>query len=120
MKQAKTMFCWNSKSVFRVREIVCREKAAKLKEAKAAQTAKSAGAKRLERAFQALHENSVQLVRLALMETLTLTLILSHMAAKQGRGATITYPPALPPGAFMLQPQVAIQQATVVLYQRSC
>ena len=92
--------------MFRVREIVCREKAAKLKEAKAALTAKSAGARRLERAFQALHENSVQLVRLALMETLTLTL--SHLAGKQNRVASRICPPNLPPGVVMLQPQGAI------------
>lgn len=41
----------------------CREKEAKLRQAKAALATKQAGAKRLERAFQAVHAESAQLVR---------------------------------------------------------
>ena len=48
------MLYWAGDKVFSVRGKSCREKEAKLKEAKAALTAKQASAKRLERAFQAL------------------------------------------------------------------
>lgn len=90
----------------------CREKEAKLKEAKAALTMKQTSARRLERAFQALHENSVLLVRLA--SVLSLGLTLSRIAANQSRVASISSPPTLPPGACMLQPQGAVRQSTVV------
>ena len=61
----RTTVCSACDRVSDVTEMPCREKEAKLKEAKAALATKQTSAKRLERAFQALHENAVQLVRMA-------------------------------------------------------
>ena len=61
----KPRSCWAEDNVSSIHGKPCREKEAKLKEAKAALTSKSASARRHERTFQTLYENAVQLVRLA-------------------------------------------------------